>query len=93
MSVCNKLIGCFKPKLNLAALFKLPQVKDSEDNFFINICYNDRAKCEGYEPAFDCLQDVTLEEALSLIITEDECGNPTIQILANICQECADQIR
>jgi len=93
MSICPKLIGCFTPHVNWKALLELLTVEDAEGNQFFNICYTDRAKCSSYESAFECLQDATLEEVLKLIVVEDECGNPALQLLANICQECTEQIR
>ena len=91
MSICDRLIGCFTPHVNWKALLELLTVEDSEGNQYFNICYNDRAKCESYESAFDCLQDATLEEVLKLIVAEDSCGNPALQVLANICTVCEEE--
>ena len=93
MSVCDKLIGCFTPHVNWKALLNLLTVEDDEGNQFFNICYNDRGDCEDYESAFSCLQDATLEEVLKLIVSEDECGHPALQVLANICEECTEDVQ
>lgn len=93
MSVCDKLIGCFTPHVSWKALINLLTVEDAEGNQFFNICYNDRGSCREYEQAYECIQDWTLEQVLKLIIVEDECGNPAIQVLANICEECEEDIQ
>jgi len=70
---------------------------DSNGNKFINICYNDRGACTDgrgnatYESAFECLVDASFSDVLELIVGEDECGNPNINVLANICDECTSQ--
>lgn len=92
MSICPKLIGCFTPHVNWKALINLLTVEDAEGNQFFNICYNDRADCRTYESAFECLQNISFEEILKLIIVEDECGHPAINVVANICEECTEDI-
>ena len=90
MSVCDRLFGCLNGDVDWKSVLKALAVKDTDGNQFINICYNDRASCEGYESAFGCLQDASFRDILELIVTEDECGNPNLQILANICETCVE---
>ncbi len=96
MSVCAKYFGCRNGDPEWKAVLKALSLMDGEGNKFINICYTDRADCTDgrgnpiYESAFECLQDASFSDILELIVGEDDCGNPNINVLANICQECAD---
>jgi len=90
MSYCPRFFNCLNGNADLESVIKTLSVKDDDGNEFINICYTDRGNCNDYEMAFECLQDATLEDILELIIGEDDCGRPAINVLANICQDCAD---
>ena len=90
MSVCDKFFGCLNGDIDVKSVIKALSVVDSAGNQAFNICYTDRATCEGLEAAFDCHQEVTFRDILELIIGEDECGRPVLNILANICETCTE---
>jgi hypothetical protein len=96
MSVCSKYFGCRNGDPEWKAVLKALTLMDSDGNKFINICYTDRAACTDgrgnavYESAFECLQDASFSDVLELIVGVDECGNPNINVLANVCEECAE---
>lgn len=88
MAAGDKYIGCLDPPLNWETMLQLPTVKDEDGNYFFNLYYNDLEDCEGIESAEDCLVDLSFEEVLKLIIVEDDCGRPAINVIGEICDEC-----
>lgn len=96
MSVCSKYFGCLNGDPSWEAVIKALSVEDDDGNQFINICFTDRDSCyndeqeAAYTSAFDCLQEATLSDILELIVGEDECGHPAINVLANVCESCSD---
>ena len=90
-SICERFFSCPTVPIKWDVLLKLVSVADADADEYINICYHDRDECDDYEQAFDCIQDWTLEQILKKIIKNDDCGNPAIQVLANICTACEDE--
>ena len=90
MSYCDRYFGCLNGDVDWKTVLKVLAIKDASDNEFINICFTDRSSCTGYESAFSCLQDATLRDVLELIVGEDACGRPAINVLGNICETCTD---
>ena len=88
MSVCDKFFGCLNGDVDVKTVIKALSVVDAAGNQAFNICYTDRASCEGLEMAFDCNQEVTMRDILELIVGQDDCGRPVLNILANICETC-----
>ena len=78
MSICNKYFGCLNGDALLESVLKSLFVTQG-----LNICYTDRVDCE-YESAFGCHQEVTLRDIFELIIVEDECGKPALNVLMNL---------
>ena len=62
--------------------------QDADGSVYINIKFNEKEQCDDYSAAFDCLQDLTIEDILRLLIVDDDCGKCSINILANICDVC-----
>jgi len=75
MSICSKYFGCLSGDDLGRSVLKALFVTNG-----LNLCYTDRDSCE-YEPAFGCHQEVTLRDILELIIVEDDCGKPAVNIL------------
>lgn len=95
MSVCSRHFNCLHGDPEWEAVLKALSLKDDDGNQFINVCYTDRTCEDGrgndlYESAFECLQDASFADVLELIIGEDECGHPAVNVLGNICEGCAD---
>ena len=62
--------------------------QDSDNSVYLNIKFNEKEQCDDYSSAFDCLQDIPLEDVLSTLIVEDDCGKCSINIIANVCDVC-----
>ena len=90
MSVCDKFFGCLNGDVDIKSVIKALGVEDSDGKQAFNTCFTDRASCTGLEMAFDCMQEVTLRDILELVVGEDECGRPVLNILGNICETCVD---
>jgi len=87
MSACSKYLDCLQ-NADFLTLLKFVIVKDNENNYYLNLCYNDCTDCETLDFAIDCLSDTTIEQLFMSLITEDECGLPAIHLTGNICAAC-----
>jgi len=87
MSVCSRYLECLQ-NADFLTLLKLVIVKDNENNYYLNLCYNDCDDCDTLDFAIDCLSDTTIEQLFMNLITEDECGLPAIHLTGNICAAC-----
>lgn len=86
--VCNRYFDCLNGSELWKSIIKSLVLEDADGNQSVNICYNERLDCENYEPAFSCLQDANFQQILRLIIGEDECGRPAINVLCDVLCEC-----
>ena len=88
MSICEKYISCLQMPLDLLMMLKLLVVKDASGNHFLNVCYDECDDCEDREFAIDCVSDMSVEQLVGLIMGEDECGLPALNLTGNICAAC-----
>lgn len=88
MSACPKYLECLETAIDWLTILKLWIVKDSDDNYYLNLCYNDCTDCDTMDFGVDCLGDMDLLEVMKAITTEDECGLPAIHMTGNICAAC-----
>jgi len=93
MAEQDKIIGCLTPPVEWRTMFKLLGLKDSDDNTAINVYYSEQANCDNFEAAYDCLIDLSFEEVLRLLLVEDKCGRPSINLIGVICAGCPQQIQ
>lgn len=91
MSHCTNFFSCLFGDPDFETVVKALMLKDDEGNDYINACYTDKASCEGLEAAFECLETATLRDVLELIIGQDDCGNPMINLIGNICENCTEE--
>lgn len=92
MSYCSSFFNCLFGDPEFEQVVKALMLKDADGNDYINSCYTDKASCDGLESAFDCLVDASLRDVLELIIGQDDCGNPAINFIGNICENCTDGV-
>jgi len=87
MSVCPKYLACLQMPLDLLMMLKLLVVKDADGNHFLNVCYTE-GDCDDKSFAVDCVSDMTVEQLVGLIMGEDECGLPALNLTGNVCAAC-----
>ena len=88
MSTFVKVFDCPNMPVKIPDILKSVVRIDSDGSVYINFKFNEKEQCDDYELAFECMQDIPLEEMLKTVIVEDDCGKPAINIIANICDVC-----
>lgn len=87
MSIFTLCIPCASP-ITVPEALKMVMRQDDDGSIYLNVKFNEKEQCDDYESAFDCMQDLPVEDMLRNIIVEDDCGKCAINILANICDVC-----
>jgi len=88
MSEFVKVFDCPNMPIKIPDVLKSVMRVDSDGSVYVNIKFNEKEQCDDYEKAWDCNANVPLEEMVKMIIVEDDCGKPAINVIANICDVC-----
>ena len=86
MSTFTLCIPCNTP-VTIPEMLSMVMRQDADNTLYINLKFNEKEQCEDYSE-FGCIEELTAEEILKLLIVEDDCGKCSLNILANICDVC-----
>jgi len=91
MSVFVKVFDCPTFPVKIPDALRSLIRQDDDGGIYLNIYFNQRIDCDTYTDAYDCNALPPLEEMIKDIIVEDECGDPALNVLVNICDTCEEE--
>jgi len=91
MSVFVKVFDCPQHPVKIPDALRALIRQDDDGGIYLNIYFNQRNNCDLYEQAYGCLELPPLEDMVKDLIVEDECGDPALNVLINICDVCPEE--